>query len=208
MQNTKEKILIIALKLFAKDGYEAVSVRDISKQLGITQSALYKHYKNKKDIFDKIVERMHLIDCERAKEYDVPEEIFENMPKAYNNTSLSKIIAFNIAHFDYLTQDNFGSNLYKMFTLEQYRNAEIAKLYQNYFTSGPIAYIEDLFREMIVQGVLKKADPKQCALEFYAPLYLLVSISDGLYDKEEIRNLLIEHFDRFTKQNIVELSQR
>ena len=43
MTDTKEKILETALKLFAKDGYEAVSVSDIEDELGITKGALYKH---------------------------------------------------------------------------------------------------------------------------------------------------------------------
>ena len=46
--NTKEKIMFAALKLFAKDGYEAVSVSAIAGELGITKGALYKHYKNKR----------------------------------------------------------------------------------------------------------------------------------------------------------------
>ena len=50
MTNTKEKILIIALRLFAIHGYEAVSVSQIAGELGMTKGALYKHYKNKRDI--------------------------------------------------------------------------------------------------------------------------------------------------------------
>ena len=41
---TKEKILITALRLFAQDGYEAVSVSRIAGELGMTKGALYKHY--------------------------------------------------------------------------------------------------------------------------------------------------------------------
>ncbi len=53
MSSTKEKILVTALKLFAQDGYEAVSVSKIAGELGMTKGALYKHYKNKCDIFEK-----------------------------------------------------------------------------------------------------------------------------------------------------------
>ena len=58
MGQTKEKILITALELFAQNGYEAVSVSDIAGQLGITKGALYKHYTNKRAIFDCIIARM------------------------------------------------------------------------------------------------------------------------------------------------------
>ena len=64
---TKENILLTALRLFARDGFEAVSVSQIAGELGMVKSALYKHYKNKRDIFDSILERMDEMDCERAK---------------------------------------------------------------------------------------------------------------------------------------------
>ena len=72
MSDTKEKILMAALRLFARDGYEAVSVSTIAGELGMTKSALYKHYRNKRDIFDSIVERMYSIDAQRSDEHDVP----------------------------------------------------------------------------------------------------------------------------------------
>ena len=58
MADTKENILMAALHLFARDGYEAVSVSQIAGELDITKGALYRHYKSKRDIFDCIVERM------------------------------------------------------------------------------------------------------------------------------------------------------
>ena len=68
MSDTKEKILLSALRLFAERGYEAVSVSDIAGELSITKGALYKHYKNKQSIFDSIVLRMEELDFERAME--------------------------------------------------------------------------------------------------------------------------------------------
>ena len=51
MNTTKEKILLTSLRLFARDGYEAVSVSMIAQELGMAKSALYKHYTGKRDIF-------------------------------------------------------------------------------------------------------------------------------------------------------------
>ena len=58
MSNRKEEILIAALNLFARNGYEAVSVSQIAGELDMTKGALYRHYKSKRDIFDCIVQRM------------------------------------------------------------------------------------------------------------------------------------------------------
>ena len=66
MGDTKEAILTTALQLFAGNGYEAVSVSEIAGALGMTKGALYKHYKNKRDIFDHILIRMEQRDAEQA----------------------------------------------------------------------------------------------------------------------------------------------
>lgn len=58
MRNRKEEIMIVALHLFARDGYEAVSVSRIAGELDMTKGALYRHNKRKRDIFDCIVQRM------------------------------------------------------------------------------------------------------------------------------------------------------
>ena len=111
MFDTKEKILTTALKLFAKDGYEAVSVNMIAEKLGITKSALYKHYKNKRDIFNNIVKRMSEMDYEKAKEHKMPEGTIDEMAQAYKMTSPEKISAYSKAQFRHWTEEEFSSNL-------------------------------------------------------------------------------------------------
>lgn len=200
MNDTKENILMIALRLFAQDGYEAVSVSAIAGELGMTKGALYKHYKNKRDIFDSIIERMNQMDYESAKKYEVPEDTFEQMPLVYRNTSMEKIKAFSEAQFNYWTENEFACNFRKMLTLEQYRNHEMSVLYQQYLAGGPIGYIEDLFREMMKQGVLEQANPKQLALQLYAPIYLLMIISDNSENKKEVAQLVKAHTTSFTEK--------
>ncbi len=201
MAETKENILHTALRLFARDGYEAASVSDIAGELGITKGALYRHYKNKRDIFDSIVERMYRIDAERAKKFEVPEETFDMSPAAYRNTDMDKVKAFMESQFDFLTEDEFVCNFRKMLILEQYKNPEINELYQKCFVSGPVSYMEDLFREMMEEGIWVKNDPKLLAIEFYAPFYLLLSISDAAPDKKEAAKLLKTHIERFIEKN-------
>ena len=42
-ETTKQRILAEAVSLFAKEGYEAVSVEQIAKAVGIKAPSLYKH---------------------------------------------------------------------------------------------------------------------------------------------------------------------
>ena len=208
MSDTKEKILMTALHLFARDGYEAVSVSMIAAELGMTKGALYKHYKNKRDIFDSIVERMYQIDAQRAQEYEVPEEKHEVEPTAYENVSIDSIRNYTISQFIFWSEDGFASDFRKMLTLEQYRNAEMAQLYSNCITAGPVSYMEDIFREMMKKGVFKETNPKQLAIAFYAPFYLLLNIADSANDKEELLELLRNHIERFIRDNAADRLQK
>ena len=65
--NTKDKIMLTALELFSKRGYKAVSVNDIAGELSLSKGALYKHYKNKREIFDSILKKMSETDL-RSKD--------------------------------------------------------------------------------------------------------------------------------------------
>lgn len=200
MSSTKEKILVTALKLFAQDGYEAVSVSKIAGELGMTKGALYKHYKNKRDIFDKIFEHICQLDIERSKKTGIPEKEFDGTVEPFRNTSIVSVKAYMESQFHYWTEDEFACNFRKMLTLEQYRNSEMTSLYQKVLGSGPLQFTEDLFREMMEQGTFQRSDPKQMAVEFYAPFYLLLSISDAVDSKEEkakIINIYTMHLNCF-----------
>ncbi len=46
----KKDLIKSALDLFAVKGYDGVSVRDIAKTAGVSEAALYKHFKGKEDL--------------------------------------------------------------------------------------------------------------------------------------------------------------
>ena len=52
-QKTETAILNSALELMRRDGFDAVTVRDICTHAGITTGAFYHHFKSKEDLFDK-----------------------------------------------------------------------------------------------------------------------------------------------------------
>ena len=177
MGDTKERILLTALCLFAKNGYGAVSVSAIAGELGMTKGALYKHYRNKRDIFDSIVARMERRDAEHAVKYNVPEKILAETPDAYRNASIDCIVDYAKAQFRYWTEDGFAAPFRKMLTLEQYGSAEMGRLYQQYLVSGPLGYMADLF------AALNFPQPQEEAVKFYAPMFLLYGVYDGAKDK-------------------------
>ena len=66
--NTKDDLRIHAKRLFAKHGYEGVSMRDIAGSVGIRQSAIYNHFPSKQHLLvDLMVSHMErLLDAMRA----------------------------------------------------------------------------------------------------------------------------------------------
>ena len=48
--DTRSRVQKVALELFAEQGYEATSLREIAERLGVTKAALYYHFKSKEDI--------------------------------------------------------------------------------------------------------------------------------------------------------------
>ena len=177
-EGTKERILRIALELFAQNGYLGTSMNDIAGQLGFTKAALYKHYASKQEILDKIVERMNKMDYERAEAYEMPETEPDGFAEAYLHTPIQKIRTYSLAQFDHWTKEPFSSNFRKMLTLEQYRDPKLAQLHHDYLADSD-------------------EDAMQLALEFYGPMYLLYSVYDGAEEKESFSSLLATHIDHF-----------
>ena len=194
--DTKERILEIALALFAQSGYCGTSMSDIAKQLGITKAALYKHYAGKQEILERIVARMSEMDYERAKEYEMPESEPDGFAEAYLHTPIDKIHAYSVAQFDHWTKETFSANFRKMLTLEQYRSPEMARLYHDYLATGPLEYMAAIFRRLTDSD----AAAMQLALEFYGPMFLLYSVYDGAQDKESVAPLLDAHIARFIEK--------
>jgi len=57
MKLNKELILNTAEKLILKNGFEQVTLSDIAKRLSVSHVALYKYYRNKEELFEKLALR-------------------------------------------------------------------------------------------------------------------------------------------------------
>lgn len=55
-QQTRQKILDVALTIFSQTGYEAARLNDIAKNANVTRGAIYHHFENKAGLFMALVE--------------------------------------------------------------------------------------------------------------------------------------------------------
>ncbi|MDC0833377.1 TetR/AcrR family transcriptional regulator [Geitlerinema sp. CS-897] len=52
----RKEILLESFELFARKGYEAVTMREIATTAGVTTGTLYHYFPNKKSLFEQLVE--------------------------------------------------------------------------------------------------------------------------------------------------------
>ena len=190
---TRERILLTALDLFSKKGYDAVSTSAIAGELGLTKGALYRHFPNKEAIFESILRRMEYNDAESAAAYDMPAQEKSVSAEGYAQASLDALISYSLHQFRYWTLDGFACPFRRLLTLEQYGSERMAKLFSQYITGGPIAYLEDIFAE-IAEG-----DARLNAVQFYAPMFAAYALFDNGESFEELQDLLGAHFASFSK---------
>lgn len=181
--DTKERILKEALTLFSERGYSDVFVGDIADAVGIKAPSLYKHYKNKKEIFDSCVRSFFDGMNQVRNELLLPGTV--NSTVSYETVDLDTIVEFSVGLFTYYLRDDVASKFRKMLMIERYRNSEINDMYENLFIIGAVEYEEEVFRKLVEAGVLKNENPHVIALRFYSPIFYLLQKYDMHPEKEE-----------------------
>lgn len=99
-----------------------------------------------------------------------------------------------------------------MMTIEQFRNAEFAAMYSERYLERLVRYHAGLFRALIKSGTIIGEDPDTLALEYVAPVVLMVEICDRQPEREaECMNRLEAHvrsFYRTYSPHIVETAEK
>ena len=159
---TKDKILKTSLKLFSAKGYKATTVRDIAGVMGVKQSALYNHFKNKDEILETLIS--NLTSSAIVTLFDD-----RNSQELYRQ---GKALLSSIATtFKLLSFDGQNEALYKLLMQELFRNAQIREIYNEHFYQENVKKLSGLFFGMMQDDIIKSSDPLLLANEFFAPLF-------------------------------------
>ena len=121
--DTRERIQSVALELFAEQGYEKTSLREIAERLGVTKAALYYHFKSKEDIVRSFTEDyVHELDTLIAWGSDQPltAETRALLLARYTHIvshriEVMRFLEHNQAAIDHLLTDHGGQDRKKLF---------------------------------------------------------------------------------------------
>ncbi len=159
---TKAKILKTSLKLFSTKGFKATTVRDIAGAMGVKQSALYNHFKNKDEILETLV--AELTSSAIVTLFDDKES--EMLIKQGKSLLMSIATTFKLIGFD-------GQNeaLLKLLMQEIYRNERIREIYNEHFYQENVKKLSGVLFGMMQEEMIESSDPLLLANEFFSPLF-------------------------------------
>ena len=192
MENTtKEKILDAALVSFAENGYKGTNLRDLAAGLGLSKSALYRHYESKDDIWNAVIDRMEAYYVSRFGSA-------ENLPSAPK--SCDELFTMTMNMLDFTLHDKRVILTRRLLLKEQFRDERARHFATLHFLNGTKEIYTKIFAEMMDNGILKKDDPDMLAFAYTAPITALVHYCDREPEKEsEITGQIeafVKHFIR------------
>ena len=195
--NTKQEILEASLDLFSVQGFEATSISQIANAVGIRKASLYSHFENKQAILDALVKDVldqyaeHSIFAKADwDEYDGAEDKSALTPDAAAQMILGQI--------RYILHDPHISKARKMLAMEQFRNAELAKLQTKQNYADVMRYFTGLVKHLIRNGILTDDDPEIMAAQLCLPISTWINLCDREPDREqEVMELVSRHIQQF-----------
>jgi len=159
-QNTKEKILKVATTLFSRLGFKGTSVRKIASEVGIRESALYNHFKNKDEIFLEIAKGIFSSPFAILDE-EIKELSLRGKPFLQKFAMQYKMLAFS----------KNNENMFRLLMIELMQNKTLREQFNSEFHNKNIKLLSEGFFIMMQNSLIKPSDPILTAREFYSPLF-------------------------------------
>ena len=189
--STKERILYAALDLIAEKGYDGVGVDLIAEKAGLKGPSLYRHYKGKEDIFNSLIDLVMSHYEEGFGLNKKPGEFPESMDELIEN-AMEKI--------KFTMHDDIVGKTRRILAMEQFRSKRMAELTTRYHLENQQGMYAGIFAGLMEKGILKRDDPELLALEFVAPVSLLIHMYDRQPEREEeVLDKIRKHFEHFVK---------
>ena len=195
--NTKQEILNAALDLFSVQGFEASSISQIANAVGIRKASLYSHFENKQAILVAIVKEV----LERYAEHSIFALANWDDPdftKDKQDMTPDAAVQMIQGQLRYILHDPAISRARKMLTIEQFQNADLAKLQTRQNYEDVLRYFTGLVGFLIRQGVLTEDDPEIMAAQLCLPITVWLGLCDREPEREqEVMGLVERHIRQF-----------
>jgi len=200
MQNTKDRIMEVSIDLFSRQGFHAVSIRDITGQVGIKESTLYYHFKNKEQIINAI-----FAEYREAYQRMLPVE-----------SELERIVG-SMQPLDFLRQGliNYKNSILghprmlrisRIIYMEQFAQKQARQILLQDVIDGSIHFVEKALQIMMDKGLIRSAPARQLAYEYQYPVFAMYMEYQLLQydgkDTDALEQRMYTHAEAFIRRNI------
>ena len=176
---TKAKILKAATSLFCELGYRGASVRKIASEVGIRESAIYNHYKNKEEIFIEVSKEIF------SSPFSLEDNNIREMAmkgKAYLNKFAMQ--------YKLLTFDKNNENMFRLLMIELLQNEELREQFMSHFHDKNIKVLSEGFFIMMQNDLIRSQDPMVISYEFLSTLfYIRLQVTLLRFDSKSTNHL-------------------
>lgn len=199
-RSTKEVFLTEALKLFARGGYEAVTVSQIAEAVNVSAPALYKHYKNKKELFEAVLELGEKGFAHQMTKIGVDFDKHPEKIQEYIDMTPDQQIERMQQLFSATLHDEYPALMRKLMTVEQFHMADMARTYNERYVDIQYNAHASLFKNLMQAGKMKEADPYTLAVAYCSPVIVLIGLCDREPDREPwALEVIKNHIEEFNK---------
>ena len=180
----REKILDTSRHLLFSEGYSAISMRKIAKQIGVTATSIYLYFENKDHLvhtlIEESVEELSVsIEKSAAKESGTLEK-FEAIIKGYADFALTNPEKYQVI---YMVQSE---------RMARYPKEKFRKARRGY------ALLESVIQQGIIEGLMELEEPMIAAYSIWAQLHGVISVVlnqrlDSRIDKNKFIEESMDH---------------
>jgi AcrR family transcriptional regulator len=197
-QSTKERYLITALRLFAEKGYDAVSVAQIAAAVGLTPPALYRHFSGKQALFYAIIALSNQDFPSRMGKLGIG---FTHDPEeraAFSRMSEDEQVRLIQQLFLHTLEDEYPALFRKMMTVEQFRQPQMAEIYNRRYVDAQYEAFTALMQDGIDRGDYLAGNARTMAVQYISPVIVMVGVCDRAPErKDEALTLIADHVRQF-----------
>ena len=113
---------------------------------------------------------------------------------------MEELLTFSMERIRFTMHDVTLQKTRRILVMEQFRNPRIAELTSKHHMDGLQGMFQKIFEAMMEMKILKMDDAETMALEFVAPVSLLIHTYDRQPEREaEVMEKIKKHFEHFSK---------
>src|SRR6185295_14227632 len=159
----RERILASARALYLEGGVQAVTMRGVAERVGVTATALYRHFDNKEDLLTELIGQAFLTFgayLHRALGGKTPMERFLRSSESYLDFALEQ------------------REIYRTIFMSPVPKPADRPGFQShrFDPASTFQFLVDRIRECMDSGDLRKDDPEQVAISVWAHVHALASL--------------------------------